>query len=72
MKQRINDSFISHRWTHSCEDGEEKEIYIPPYFYSENGTPVCGCGEDMEYEGTYIDVDKIKETKLKTLLKSIK
>jgi formylmethanofuran dehydrogenase subunit E len=46
----IDDTKIRHVWRCAeCED----EVNIEPWWYQDNGTPVCeGCGDDMRYLGT--------------------
>ena len=48
--QVIDDTKIRHVWRCvECED----EINIPPWYYTESGTPVChDCDEDMQYLST--------------------
>lgn len=39
-----------------CEEHEEvREAVVYPDFYQDNGTPVCGCGCDMEYIETLVN-----------------
>lgn len=49
----IDDTKIRHVWRCAeCED----EINIPPWYYQDNGTPVChDCDEDMQYLSTEIN-----------------
>jgi hypothetical protein len=46
----IDDTKIRHVWRCAeCED----EVNIEPWWYQDNGTPVCEvCGDDMRYLGT--------------------
>ena len=57
----IKDEKILHRWTCSpCVKSAE----VSPNWYEENGSPVCICGEDMEYVETLLDCkfDPMRET----------
>mgnify|MGYP003112803435 FL=1 len=57
----IKEELILHRWTcFPCVKSAE----VPPYWYAEHGTPVCICGEDMEYVETLLDCkfDPMRET----------
>ena len=61
----IKEELVLHRWQCFCEDDTESNIVVvPPYWYAENGTPTCICGEDMEYIETLLDCkfDPIRET----------
>jgi hypothetical protein len=44
----VNDDKIRHRW--ECPECD-REVYVSPWWYSENGTPMCvDCpDQDMEY-----------------------
>lgn len=45
----IDDTKIRHVWR-CAECGDE--INIPPWYYQDNGTPVChDCDDDMKYLG---------------------
>ena len=61
----IKEELVLHRWQCFCDDESESYISeVPPYWYAENGTPTCICGEDMEYIETLLDCkfDPIRET----------
>ena len=49
----IDDTRIRHVWRcASCED----EVNITPWYYQDNGTPVCSdCDTDMAYLSTEIN-----------------
>lgn len=57
MWQTIDDKKIRHRW--ECPECDNI-VYVSPWFYSENGTPMCiYCSDqDMEYISTQIDIEK--------------
>jgi len=61
----IKDEIILHRWRCVKEDNTVCEIVeVSPDWYEEHGTPVCICGEDMEYVETLLDCkfDPMRET----------
>ena len=45
--KKIEDDKIRHIW--ECPICKLK-TEIPPTFYTDNGTPTCECGDDMEYQ----------------------
>lgn len=49
-----DDDKIRHLWEcPNCDD----HAYVKPWWYSENGTPVCAdCSDDMEYIRTEMDI----------------
>jgi len=52
--EKIPDNMVSSIWKCGCT-GKDDSVRLPPNFYGENGTPVCGeCGDDMEYSHTEI------------------
>ena len=61
----IKEKLVLHRWQCFCDDESGSNIVeVPPYWYAENGTPTCICGEDMEYVETLLDCkfDPMRET----------
>jgi len=46
-----------------CEDEEcecdKYDCIISPTFYQDNGTPLCECGQDMDYIETQIDMEHV-------------
>jgi len=51
--EKVSDSNVRHIWKCPlCKHGEP--IDLPPNWYQDNGTPLCECGEDMEYLYTEI------------------
>ena len=48
---KIPDNRVRHIWF--CVY-EPNSIAVDPDWYEENGTPICGCGEDMVYSHTEI------------------
>ena len=55
----IEDNKIIHLWRCSDEDCEDQmEAEVSPDWYQQNGTPICGCGCDMEYIETKIETDE--------------
>ena len=61
----INEKLLLHRWECFCASPEIIRSEVPPYWFAENGIPVCpDCGEDMEYIETLLDCkfDPIRET----------
>ena len=57
--EKIADNAVRHIWKKSdgddCGEGP-KTIEISPSWYDGNGTPICFCGEDMEYSHTEINL----------------
>lgn len=53
---RVKDDMIEHIWKSRCDCGDAvKECRLPPTYYDDNGTPVCGeCGEEFAYSHTEI------------------
>ena len=53
---KIDDKEIRHVWKCTDEDCPEgnPESIISPEWYETNGTPVCECGLDMEYQRTEV------------------
>lgn len=52
----IEEKRIRHRW--ECAKCNKVE-YVPPWYYSEMGTPVCkDCDEDMEYVHTELEIEE--------------
>ncbi len=55
---KVPDNCIRHVWKRAeddtCDTGHTTSI-VSPDWYAENGTPICECGEDMEYD--YAEVD---------------
>lgn len=56
---QLHDAAVEHRWV--CTQipdvcSAPGEVTVPPTFYEVNGTPVCECGIDMEYDGTFLDL----------------
>ena len=47
----ISDSAVRHVWRNK---ETLEEITVPPTFYEENGTPMTGDGDDMEYVRTEV------------------
>ena len=56
--EAIKDSHVRHIW--KCEDEEceenNPEVDIGPDFYQDNGEPQCGCGVNMIYQRTEINI----------------
>ena len=53
----IEEKRVRHRW--ECAKCNKVE-YVPPWYYSEMGTPVCkDCDEDMEYVHTDLEIDTL-------------
>lgn len=51
----IEEKRIRHRW--ACADCGKVE-YVPSWYYSEMGTPVCkDCDEDMEYVQVELEIE---------------
>lgn len=54
--RKIADNKVLHIWKkendHTCHS--PKEVTVSPNWYQDNGTPICGCGEDMVYSHTEI------------------
>jgi len=57
--KKIPDNAVRHIWKKcdfdDCGEGPEIAV-VSPSWYEENGTPMCGCGEDMEYSHTEIKI----------------
>ena len=53
----IENKRIRHRW--ECPECN-RHAYVEPWFYSENGTPMCiVCpDQDMEYVHTELEIEK--------------
>jgi hypothetical protein len=51
MRKQLADNMVQMDW--ECPDCGEVAT-VNPDFYEENGTPLCECGEDMEYKGTFL------------------
>lgn len=53
----IDEKKVRHLW--ECPECDRK-AYVEPWFYSENGTPMCvECpDQDMEYINTQIEIEK--------------
>lgn len=50
---KIEDSKIRHVWV----GDSDKDVYVDPTFYEENGTPVDpDTGDDMNYSHTEVDL----------------
>ena len=54
--KKIEDRHIRHTWR--CPECKF-EVMLPPTFYTDNGTPICDCGEDMEYSHSEIDCNRM-------------
>ncbi len=72
MFVKIDDKKILHCWRCSDPEGcdakpENKEVFITPTFYQQNGTPVCECGCDMTYSHTEVDIENYTNLILKTV-----
>ena len=55
--ERIDDIDVRHVWvpTDTClAECETRPAVVPPDWYAENGTPICDCGDDMEYSHTEV------------------
>jgi formylmethanofuran dehydrogenase subunit E len=51
----IDEKKLRHKW--ECPNCDEY-AYVQPWWYSENGTPMCTeCDDDMEYIRTEIDIE---------------
>lgn len=52
----ISDDKVRHIWKCENEDCDvgDPSTEIEPSYYTNNGTPVCDCGEDMVYIRTEI------------------
>ena len=49
--KRIPDNMVVSIW--KCRNHDKDVVRLPPTYYEENGTPICGkCGDDMEYSHT--------------------
>jgi hypothetical protein len=61
----VPDNQVYSVWQCGWEDcdfiGGDRCVEISPDFYEQNGTPVCGCGADMEYMHTYVVRDQFTE-----------
>jgi hypothetical protein len=44
-----------------CECNKEVETIIEPDWYQQNGTPICECGQDMDYLNTEIDTGTLNK-----------
>jgi formylmethanofuran dehydrogenase subunit E len=54
MWTKIDDKKVRHSW--ECSDCDN-QVYVEPWFYSENGEPFCTkCEKDMEYIRTEVDM----------------
>jgi hypothetical protein len=62
----IDDAKVTHLWRCTDEDCAEgnMEAEVSPDWYQQNGTPVCGCGVDMDYIQTSIDPEAAPDTRL--------
>ena len=61
--QKIDDDSIVNVWKKTDDDdcGQgPKTVKVPPYWYEQNGTPTCFCGQDMVYSHTEILVKEDK------------
>ena len=63
--KKIDDSKVTHIWKKAADDcGEDfGPVEVSPDWYQNNGTPICTCGQDMEYSHTEINDanDEIEE-----------
>lgn len=54
--EKISDEKVHHLWR--CTDDEceceHDAAIINPDWYEQNGTPMCECGQDMEYIETEV------------------
>lgn len=57
-RRKVPDTYIRCYWV--CPECD-KEIWVYPDFYTINGTPMCDCGEDMEYDSTTVDTEWIRD-----------
>lgn len=60
--KRIEDNLIQHVWKKADDDDCEDchgTVVVPPGWYEDNGTPTCGCGQDMVYSHTEILIGKM-------------
>ncbi len=56
--KKVEDSKIFHYWKKAKLDDCDStvvEAVVHPDFYEENGTPICECGMDFEYDHTEIE-----------------
>jgi len=54
---RVQDIDVRHIWTPSdrcLRECEMEPAIMSPDWYSGNGTPICDCGDDMEYSHTEV------------------
>jgi hypothetical protein len=58
--KKIEDCKVRHIWECQEEDCSEDNMScdVSPEWYEDNGTPVCGCGVDMVYVRTEIEVEE--------------
>jgi len=54
---KLPDNRVRHVWKKAeddeCGEGPDTAV-VSPDWYAENGTPMCPCGEDMEYSHTEV------------------
>lgn len=57
---KIEDSEVRHIWkkTIDCCDDVSEDVVVNPDWYQDNGTPICKCGNDLEYSHTEIFIKK--------------
>jgi hypothetical protein len=58
--RRIQNNNVRHVWKRvcdaDCDCDDAKTFRVSPDWYEANGTPQCGCGEDMTYSHTEVRV----------------
>ena len=52
--KKVEDCDVFMIWIPQCECDDCEPVELTPDFYQHNGTPICMCGEDMEYEYTIV------------------
>lgn len=60
--KEVPDNMVRHIW--KCINGKCADVAVPPTQYAESGTPVCGCGDDMEYVQTEFSISADASTAL--------
>ena len=58
--QKIDDKNVRHVWEKAADDRcpeSDQEVAVSPDYYAEAGIPICGCGRDMVYGHTEINVE---------------
>lgn len=62
---KIQDDHVRHVWKKQDDDDcdeqkKDAEVSVSPDFYEENGTPLCACGDDLQYSHTEILLEEGK------------